>query len=202
LLVNLSLPAANYDEQLGLTYSQNVTGLSYNVTAVQQSDAYGYGPSYLLNGLSDKGFWYQVGLSWDWPFSQGGYTPGFNFNYEVSNSSGQSVFPPSGGGGLVAYSGTVNQGDTVLLSLYFSGGVVFMYSLDWNTSATAIQDFGTQGASTFLGLKNSTNSHGFFTGPYDRNVPCFCVLRAGIQSILHQSQIVDHRGDNVGRRMG
>ena len=164
-IANQSLPPVNFDEQLGLTYSQNLTSLSYNVTAVAQADAYGYGPAYLLNGLSDRGFWYQVGLSWDWPFSAGGYTSGFNFNYEVFNSSGQSVFPQSGGGGLTVFSGSVNQGDTVLLNLYLSGGQVFMYSRDWNTNATAYQDYGAFGATTFLGLTNSSNLHGFFTGP-------------------------------------
>jgi hypothetical protein len=37
------------------------------VTAVAQTDASsGYGPAYLLNGLTDKGYWYQVGLAWNW----------------------------------------------------------------------------------------------------------------------------------------
>ncbi|MDA4129646.1 MAG: hypothetical protein OK457_02635, partial [Thaumarchaeota archaeon] len=165
LQANLSLPKANYDQQLGLTFSQNFTNLSYNVTAIEQSDSYGYGPAYLLNGLSDKGYWYQVGLSWDWPFSAGGYTSGFNFVYEVFNSSGNSVFPQGGGGGLTAYSGPVNPGDSVLLNLYFSGGQVLMYSKDWNTGSTAYQNYNAAGASTFMGLPLNANSNGFFSGP-------------------------------------
>ncbi|MFI5421499.1 MAG: hypothetical protein ACHQ1H_11080, partial [Nitrososphaerales archaeon] len=162
---NLSIPAANYDEQLGLTFAQNTTALSYNVTAVAQTDPYGYGPAYLLNGLTDKGDWYQAGLSFDWPYSAGGYVVGFNFNYEVFNSIGQSVFPSSGAGGVTTYSGPVNPGDIVLLSLYLSGGQVFMYSKDWNTTSVAYQNYGDQGATLFLGLSSADNSQGFFTGP-------------------------------------
>src|SRR5260370_24952643 len=162
---NLSIPAANYDEQLGLTFAQNATALSYNVTAVTQTDSYGYGPAYLLNGLTNYGDWYQAGLSFDWPFSAGGYIVGFNFNYEVFNSTGQSVFPSSGGGGVTTYSGPVNPGDIVLLSLYLSGGQVFMYSKDWNTSSVAYENYGDQGATLFLGLSNADNLQGFFTGP-------------------------------------
>jgi hypothetical protein len=161
---NLSIPAANYDEQLGLTFAQNSTAMSYNVTAVEQTDPYGYGPAYLLNGLTDKGDWYQAGLSFDWPFSAGGYVVGFNFNYEVFNSTGQSVFPSSGGGGVTAYSGSVNPGDIVLLSLYLSGGQIFMYSKDWNTSSVAYENYGDQGAKLFLGLSNADNLQGFFSG--------------------------------------
>jgi len=157
-------PAAVYDEQMGITFAENFTSLSYNVTLVQQNDSDGYGPAYLLNGLSDQGFWYQVGVSWDWPFPNGGYTSGFNFNYEVFNSTGQSIFPTDGSGGLTAFSGPVNQGDIVLLNLYISGGVVFMSADDLNTSVIATQDFTANGALTFIGLDSSGNSFGFFTG--------------------------------------
>ena len=102
-----------------------------------------------------------------------------------------------GGGGLVAYSGTVNQGDSVLLSLYFSGGVVFMYSLDWNTSATAIQDFSATGREHFFGVEEFHHFPWLFHRSNDRNVPRLSVLWAGIQSILHQSQIVAHRRHHV-----
>ena len=52
-----------YDEQLGLTFTQNFYSMLYNVTAVEQSDpTSGAGPAYLLQGLSDMGYWYQVSL--------------------------------------------------------------------------------------------------------------------------------------------
>lgn len=158
-------PPADYDEQLGITFSQSFGSLAYNVTAIEQDDSEGYGPAYLLNGLSDQGYWYQVGLSWNWPYSTGGYNPGFNLNYEVFNSTGQTVFPITGGGGLVSYTGAVNEGDSVLLSLSFSNGQVIMYSKDWNTGASAVENYSAQGSSTFVGLTGQTaNSNGFFTG--------------------------------------
>jgi len=158
-------PPANYDEQIGITFSQTFTSIAYNVTAVEQSDSYGYGPAYLLNGLSDQGYWYQVGLSWDWPYLAGGYNAGFNLNYEVFSSTGDSIFPADGSGGFASYSGIVNQGDSVLLDLYFSNGQVFMYSQDWNTGATAYQSFSSESATSFVGMTGaSSNSNGFFTG--------------------------------------
>ena len=46
------------------------------------------GPAYLLNGLTSAGYWYQVGLSWNWAELNGGYDAGFHFNYNVFNSAG------------------------------------------------------------------------------------------------------------------
>jgi hypothetical protein len=157
-------PPVNWDEQLGLTISQDRVSLEYNVTAVEQSDTYGYGPAYLLNGLTDKGDWFQVGLAYDWPLDNGGYAPGFMFLYESFNSSGASVYPPGGGGGLANYSGIVNEGDSVLLSLNFTGNEVVMYSYDWDTGASAWTNYTSDGGDVFLGLQTSNNGNGYFSG--------------------------------------
>jgi hypothetical protein len=155
----------NYDEQLGITFAQSFTSLEYNVTAVVQTDpALDTGPVYLLNGLSDNGFWYQVGVSWNWGPGQ---TPGTGFamNYEVFDPYGNSIFPTNGGG-LTAFSRSVNPGDTVALNLYFdSSGQVVMLAEDLNTGAYAQQVFSAEGGTYFAGLPNSVaNSNGFFTG--------------------------------------
>lgn len=156
----------SYDEQIGMTFTQSFTSLAYNVTAIEQSDpSSGTGPAYLLNGLSNQGYWYQVGLSWNW---NPGYTPGtgFDMNYEVFNSSGNSIFPANGGGGLQSFNGPVNQGDTVLLNLYFSStyGVVLL-AKDYNTGSTTYMTYSAEGASQFDGdASNTANSNGFFTG--------------------------------------
>jgi Divergent InlB B-repeat domain len=158
-------PPVVWDEQLGTSFTQDFTSLSYNVTAIEQADVDGYGPAYLLNGLSDNGYWYQVGISWNWPNIGSGYVQGFHLNYEVFNSRGNSIFPRSGGGGLDDFAGTVNGGDTVLLSLYFSSGNVVMYGFDFNTNASAQESYSAVGASRFVGTPNSvTNLNGFFTG--------------------------------------
>jgi hypothetical protein len=155
----------NYDEQLGTTFTQDFTSLAYNVTAVAQTDSDGYGPAYLLNGLSSASYWYQVGLSYDWPFLSGGHVFGFAMNYEVFNPSGTSVFPSSGGSGVATFSGSVNPSDSVLLALSFSGGNVIMYAKDWNTGASVTQSYSAQSATSFTGSPSRiSNTKGFFTG--------------------------------------
>jgi PKD repeat protein len=163
LQLSSSIPAANYDEQLGTTFTQSFASLAYNVTAVAQSDTYGYGPAYLLNGLGSTGYWYQIGLSYDWPFTAGGYNPGFGMNYEVFDPQGASIFPSSGGG---LSSIQVGPGDTVLLSLNFSasGRSVVMMARDWNTQSANSVSFSAERAISFKGLTNSFEQTGFFTG--------------------------------------
>ncbi|MGC8558505.1 MAG: hypothetical protein ACP5NC_05890, partial [Nitrososphaeria archaeon] len=157
-------PVANYDEQLGETFTSNFSSLAVNVTAVEQADTYGYGPAYLLNGLSSTGYWYQVGLSYNWPNSEGGgYNAGFNMVYEVYSPNGNSIFP-QGGGGLMSFSGPVYPGNTVLLSLSFSGGNVVMEAVDIETGASAEVSYSAEGAAYFQGLSEPSNSKGFFTG--------------------------------------
>jgi hypothetical protein len=158
--------SANYDEQLGLTFTQNFTSLSYNVTAVEQTDpTLGTGPAYLLDGLSNTGYWYQVGLSWNWsPGTNPG--TGFDVNYEVFDSSGNSIFPTNGDGGILAFSGAVAPSDIVTLSLGFTNSSqVIMMAEDANTGAVAQITYSAEGGTYFIGLPNSdANSNGFFTG--------------------------------------
>ena len=158
-----------YDEQLGMSFTQNFRSLEYNVTAVAQTDPVsGDGPAYLLNGLTGSGYWYQVGLAWNW---YPGNTPGTGFDmvYEVFDSGGASVFPAGGGGGLQAFTGAVQAGDTVILRLYFELGQVVMSAQDVNTGAVAAESFGAQGATEFTGQSSylpfsPTDANGFFTG--------------------------------------
>ncbi len=154
-----------YDEQLGITFAQSYTSMEYNVTAVAQTDpTLDTGPAYLLDGLSNSGFWYQVGVSYNWGPGQ---TPGtgFDMNYEVFDAFGDSVYPTQGGG-LEAFSGPVHEGDTITLDLYFgTSGDVVMIAEDLNTGAYADQTFSAEGASYFAGLPNEVaNANGFFTG--------------------------------------
>lgn len=160
-------PSANYDEQLGMTFTQSFTSIEYNVTAVEQTDpTLGDGPAYLVNGLSNSGYWYQVGFSWNWA---PGSTPGtgFDMNYEVFDSSGNSVFPADGQGGVSAFSGPVNEGDNILLDLYFSSGTqsVTMLAEDTNTGAVASQSYSSMASTYFVGLPGAVaDSNGYFTG--------------------------------------
>ncbi len=158
-------PVANYDEQLGLTFTESFSSLAYNVTALGLTDDYGVGPAYLLNGLTSAGYWYQVGVSYNWPYSSGGHVNGFYLSYNVFNSAGTVVLPSNGAGGILPFSGSVHSGDLVLLSLNFSGSNVIMYAKDWNTGASASVSYSARGSTSFIGLPSApSNSHGFFSG--------------------------------------
>jgi hypothetical protein len=66
---------------------------------------------------------------------------------------------------LSLFSGAVNSGDQVLLSLYFSGGNVVLYAKDWSTGASASQAYSAKSATIFTGsVTSSSNANGFFTG--------------------------------------
>jgi hypothetical protein len=161
----LSGSGIDYDEQIANTFTQSFTSMAYNVTAVTQVDSDGCGPAYLLNGLSNVGYWYQVGLAYNWNCA----ASGFIMAYEVFNSNGVSIFPINGGGGTLGFTGTVNAGDILLLNIFFGtgsySGEVVMYSYDWNTGAYASETYTNEGASYFAGLSNgAANANGFFTG--------------------------------------
>jgi hypothetical protein len=153
-----------YDEQMGSTFVQDFGALAYNVTALAQTDTDGYGPAYLLNGLTPAGYWYQVGISYHWPTTAGSY-PSFGFSYQVFGPNDKPVYPATGGSGLENFSASVTSGDSVLLSLNFTGTSVQMLARDWNTGAVARTNFSSFGSSMFLGNRTDpSNYNGFFTG--------------------------------------
>jgi hypothetical protein len=159
-----ALPVPVWDEQLGETFTQDYVNLSWNVSVVSQTDRYGYGPAYLLNGLTNAGWWYQVGVAYDWPETSGGYLPGFVMVFEVFNSTGFSVFPEGGGGGALNFSTSVKSGDTILLELSFSATNVSFFAKDYSTGAVAHTSYFAHG-SYFVGSVHSpSNQNGFFTG--------------------------------------
>jgi hypothetical protein len=154
-----------YDEQLGLTLVQSFTAITYYVIAVAQHDTIHdqYGPAYLVNGLTNVGYWYQTGLAYYWP-SAGGYASGFRFAYEVYAPNGTSIFPSGGGGGLSSFNGTVNAADLIIISLYFSSQNVTMSASDYNTGAYASQTYSAENAAYFEGLPNGEPVNGVFSG--------------------------------------
>jgi uncharacterized membrane protein YgcG len=152
-------PTPSYDEQLFEIFDQAFNSIAYNVTAVNQTGAFQYGPAYLVNGMSNKFYWYQVGLFYDWP----GAPHGFSMAYEVFNILNRSsIFPVCSGGcgGVESFNGPINPGDQVALSLNFSDGNVVMSAYDWNTSASASVDYSAAGGNYFFGGIDD----GFFTG--------------------------------------
>ena len=162
----VSAPNPDYDVQELMAFTQSYSRLQFNVTAVPQCDSTGYGPAYLLNGLSNTGYWYQVGINWDWPLQSGGYVSGFGFVSEDWVPGGLSRSPSSS-----PFSGTVRQNDTIELDLYFNGGSVVASARDLNRSASASITYPANGATTFVGLQAQQSrlrfsfaTRGYFTG--------------------------------------
>jgi len=133
------------------TFPTTTGKLSFNLTAVPQTDSSSFGPAYLLNGLSDSGYWYQVGLAYNWPLASGtSYVSGFHFIWEVFYPNGSTNNPV-----LSRVPDRVNQGDTVRLSLSFSGSNVVMDTLDYNTGASSSHSYTAGGGSIFKGSSSS-----------------------------------------------
>ena len=156
-----------YDEQLGLSFTRSFHNMAFNVTAVEQCGTEGIGIGYLVNGLSDMGYWYQVGLTWRWGIRTNSSTyptfPGFDAIYDVYSPNGSSLH--IGGKGPMLRSMVVNSGDPVLLRMGFSNGNVTMSVLDWNTNASNQTSYNGFGASSFVPMNNAPANHnGFFTG--------------------------------------
>lgn len=146
---------ATYDQQVSMIFRQDFTALSFNVTAVMQTDSSGFGPAYLLNGLSDTGYWYQVGLAYNWPLASGtSYAAGFHFIWEVFTPNGTTNNPV-----LSRSPDNVNDGDLVGLSLSFQGATnqVLLSAADYNTGASASHTYTAGGGTIF---KGSTSSRG------------------------------------------
>lgn len=147
---------ATYDQQVSMIFTQDFQALSYNVTAVSQTDSSGYGPAYLLNGLSDTGYWYQVGLAYNWPLASGnGYDSGFHFIWEVFAPNGTTNNPV-----LSRIPDNVNPGDIVGLSLSFQTGTdkVFMFANDYNTGVSSSHSYTAGGGTVFTGSSSTPNS--------------------------------------------
>lgn len=162
----VSAPTPDYDVQQVMLYAQSYAQLSVNVTATAQCDTNGYGPSYLLNGLTNTGYWYQVGVDWNWPIQSGGYISGFGFVSEAWAPGGYTRSSP-----FVPFSGPVNDGDTVELSLSFSNGQVAASAVDLETGANGSATFPDHSATQFIGtqaqqsdIRFSFATQGYFTG--------------------------------------
>jgi hypothetical protein len=145
---------ASYDQQVLLVFAQDFSSLSYNVTAVPQADSYGFGPAYLVNGHSDSGYWYQVGLAYNWPLASGtSYDAGFHFTWEVFQPNGTTTNPT-----LSNVPDNVNANDTVGLSLYFQAGSVVMSAVDYNSGASSLHSYAAGGGSRFVGSSGFSHS--------------------------------------------
>jgi len=153
LFPTVAAPRVSFDEQLFMVESGNSSTVTFDVRAVAQTDADGYGPGYLVNGVTTAGYWYQVGITYDWPCGSG-YIAGFQFFSEVWGPGGNPVSSPTANPILVG------GGDSVNLSLRFSGPSVVMSASD---PATGMNQSSTYSAENSTGFAGGLTS-GWFTG--------------------------------------
>jgi hypothetical protein len=155
-----------YNLQMGEAFTNDTVFLTYNVTAVAQNNSLGVGPAYLLNGLADNGYWYQVGIAYNWfPTLSAGR--GFSLIYAVFAPNGSIVYPlNSNSAGLQPFNGIINNGDLIQLTLAIGKFErIYMSAYDFNTGATSFNSYLSYNATRFVGsISNPINSLGYFTG--------------------------------------
>jgi hypothetical protein len=162
----ITAPVPDYDEQQLIIFAQSYNQLAFNVTAIAQCDANGYGPAYLLNGLTNNGYWFQVGISWNWPLQTGGYSAGFGFASESWAPGGLTRAVP-----VSPFTGLVNSGDVIEITLSINSNRVLASALDLNTSATDSTSYPARSATTFVGSQAQKSqprfsfaTQGYFSG--------------------------------------
>ncbi|QGA53281.1 hypothetical protein GFS03_01060 [Sulfolobus sp. E5-1-F] len=149
-----------YDEQIFMTlnsYPVSTNLVAYVKVIAQTSDS-GYGPAYLLNAITNNDWWYQVGVAYNWPYTNGSFDPGFHMIYMVWNSSGDPVLGPV----LLNFNGNVNSGDEIMLEIEISNGNIVLSAYDNTTGSKAIATVNANGASNIVTDLNFL--HGYITG--------------------------------------
>jgi hypothetical protein len=155
-----------YDLQAADVVGAGGSSISYTVDAVPQSGNCPLGYAYLVNAYTnDSGqpYWYQVGLSYDWG---GGdlAASGWALSYEAFAPDGSSIFPTTTpGAGTAAFSGAIDSGDAVTLTLTLGGGSVSFDGTDASTHASASESYPSDGPGPFEGQSPAADP-GFFTG--------------------------------------
>src|SRR5205807_5088177 len=156
-----------YSEALILAINSTLTHVEFNVTALAQCSDSAIGPGYILTGRSDQGYWYEVGLAWNWPVSldpNGGVANGFHSIYSAYSPSGTSQ-NINGQSSILNLLNGVNDGDLVQLGLSISNDEVLMSVHDWNSGITDRLSTSAYSASRFVALPQAGfDSNGFYTG--------------------------------------
>jgi hypothetical protein len=180
-----------YDLQAAYVGAAGGSSISYGVSAIAQGGNCALGFAYFVNGyLNDSGqvYWYQVGLSYDWGGGTFG-SSGWGLAYEVFGPNGDSLYPSAyGGAGVTSFSGPVNTGDAVVLSLSITDGSVNFTGSDSTTHASASQSYPSQGTSQFGGGM-PPQIPGYFTG-----VMAECYRDSSLSTSLNGVAFADEGG--------
>jgi hypothetical protein len=154
----VSAPSVVWDEQALLGMDVNETVMTTNVTVTSANDSNGYGPVYLLNGLANSGYWYQLGLAFDWG-ADGGYAVGAEIVTSVF-APGSPTTP------IFQLLGSVNvgSGDLVTLTMSLSGGCASLTLSDAKTHMALIENYNLEDSTRFVSYPVPGASVGYFSG--------------------------------------
>ena len=162
---------AECTEQIYESFTQTFNSLTYNITAVAQTNANSLGPAYFLNGMTSTAnglYWYQVGLAYNVPNPSNGLYHGFHFAYDVFGPAGEPLVNQANIT-LNFSSPGVYMGDKVQLKLYPLNGNIIMNAIDITDGATAQEANSAYGANSFVDVLFSSNNPsyypGYWTGP-------------------------------------
>ena len=154
-------PNPTYDQREGVIFnSGKFNSLQVDVKAVAQKNKEIYQTFYLLNGITNTGAWYQVGLD----YSQTKDNKNF-FNLTIDIFSKKGLSEQNGGKDKVNlnlnFSKPVKENDTVRLSLMCEGSKIILSGKDLDNGGTASYSFLSKTSNEhFIG----TIKNGAFTG--------------------------------------
>jgi hypothetical protein len=158
---------AVFNEMVGASFVNGTKSIDYFVSAVPQKYAIGSAVAYLINGLTENGYWYQIGLTYDWA----SFLKGFHIKYEVWNPQGKELFDKNGlETGELDFKEPIRKGDRIELRLTVQNGNVALGAIDLNSNASNQMLIDGNGASTFVGMSsNVATPNGYFTGIMEEN---------------------------------
>lgn len=143
-----------YYGQLRQVYIDNnfaTKRLKYQLKALKEEEVKWVG--YEVNGVTNKGYWYQTGLIYDRPSNN------FYILYEVWNDKGDVIEPDPTKGiltGYVPFDGKINDGDRIVIEMWIgregSDSRVFVNGIDKETGAKAEFDMGPAHGELFVGI--------------------------------------------------
>jgi hypothetical protein len=142
----VAAPPTVWDEQVTLSFSAHARALFTNASISAEADSNGYGPAFLLNGATDTGYWYQVGVTYNW--GRNAPVAGHDVGFELV----AAVFAP-GHNGTPQYeyleSAPLSDGETVQLGLTIQGACVAM---SWKTpdGLATVLTYDAHGTSGFV----------------------------------------------------
>lgn len=154
--------ASQYDYQSGETFLGNFSSLSYNVLVSNQTNDFGKGQGYLLNGVTNKGYWYQVGIAYNWSTHGTEHNSGFSMLSYLEFITEINV---------TSLGADARRGDAVLLEMNIQNDTVHLKVHDWNTNVSKTVMLPAFNATYFVGgpyingINNGTaDKSGHFTG--------------------------------------